>query len=1506
MPIFRCVEENAMKKNISINLLITLLIGFSFTISGQSNPVNDIKPQSFDLNRQTERQIKGGEIQEFQFKLKKGEFARAEVLPTNIDVIVSLFDPDGKTVIEADGDSTYLWQISVSAISEKSGIFKLQIRGKGKNVVSGIYAAKLVELRQSLTNDRKRLEAEKTLVQTVKFGQESKLPEYTKSLETILTLWREIGDKHWEAITMWNLGWAYIFTNRINDALTIQNEALKIFRDVNDRTGEAASLNGIGVIYLNQNNIEQARNYLEKAMMIRKALKRLRSEYGTLGGLLSVYNDLNLTEKLIESIERQLEIGRELKNREFEREALNLLGLYYSKESDNLKAQPYLEQALEIDRELGDKVGQVQRLTYLGTVYSGLSRYGDVLKVLNEALKISEEIQDKGGQSLALKEIGNYYVISLGNAKDGLDYLHKALNLNREVGKSKSAEISILFNLSLAYLNLGDNEKLIKYAEEGLQIAKDLGDLERQIDFSTRLGIGYKDSGQIDKALVFFEQSVAIARNGKLKLKEAISLSQLAGFYSSNQEYEKALRIDEEALKITRELKNQKWTGLILGSLGNFYLNLRNYETAQSYYEEALEISRKIKDKEQESSLLHKIGILFLSQRKFAETEDYMEKALKITEESNFTSNRIYILSSLGILFLTQSKFEESANYYEKGLKIAENNQLLFWQASLNNSLGNLSIQQNQYEKAQIYLEKSIQISKKSKDTFSEGLSYQILGSMHYSLSQYDKARNYYEKVLKISKETKNRWLLGFAASGTGSIYNDLNNNQVARINLEQSLTLMREVSDKAGEGSVLNNLGITYLNLKDYVNAQKTFEESLIIARAVKNKQGEVYPLVNLGTVFLNKNQFLKSDEFYNEGLILAQKVKDRVNEGYAFNGLGKLAFKQKKYDEANRFYQKALPIAKEIQLKKLEGTIFKNLMELYRDLGKPQTAIVYGKQSVNIFQEIRGNLKSFDKESQQSFLKDKETAYRTLADLLIVKERFSEAQMVLDWLKEEEFSQLTRTDGKSETIPYGEAEADLIGKIENLIVLERRREELLENDSLTAEQKREADDLLKKIEQANEALNTTLQALAKSEISIGKRADEFKNFEKLKTTLTSLRERTNNSGIVALYTLLSKEDTAENKNPQDEKTKVGWIIMITEKGQKAYPIDVADFNKTVFQLKDALSSDKYDPRPVAQKLYNAMFRQRSAKQNRTLEQDLQEYLGKYPNKTLMWSLDGVLRYVPMSVLHDGKNYLAEKYLNTVFTEQSIKSLETDNLQNWKVLGLGVSEEREGFKALPGVKVELEAIVREENSANGILDGTIKLNGNFRKDEFFNIVGGRKYKVVHIASHYSFKPFQQKDSFLLVGDGYLTLGEMVNKDKTLFSSVDLLTLSACETGISGNGKEIEGFPVKAQELGAKSVIASLWKVPDAGTPELMIRFYKNRQENPNVSKGEAFRQAQLSLLSTYSNTHKIPEVNNRVRAELAGKILSELDLPLFVKDDEMPFAHPHYWSSFVLIGNWR
>ena len=132
--------------------------------------------------------------------------------------------------------------------------------------------------------------------------------------------------------------------------------------------------------------------------------------------------------------------------------------------------------------------------------------------------------------------------------------------------------------------------------------------------------------------------------------------------------------------------------------------------------------------------------------------------------------------------------------------------------------------------------------------------------------------------------------------------------------------------------------------------------------------------------------------------------------------------------------------------------------------------------------------------------------------------------------------------------------------------------------------------------------------------------------------------------------------------------------------------------------------------------------------------------------------------------------------------------------------------------------------------------------------------------------------------------DGKVTAKEILREWEL---DADLVTLSGCQTalGKAVGGEGYIGLAHAFLQVGARSLIVSLWDVEDKATSLLMQRFYENYtgsyEDERMGRKGEPMRKAvALSEAKRWLR-------NYTDQAEW-----------------EPPYAHPYYWAGFILIGD--
>lgn len=237
-----------------------------------------------------------------------------------------------------------------------------------------------------------------------------------------------------------------------------------------------------------------------------------------------------------------------------------------------------------------------------------------------------------------------------------------------------------------------------------------------------------------------------------------------------------------------------------------------------------------------------------------------------------------------------------------------------------------------------------------------------------------------------------------------------------------------------------------------------------------------------------------------------------------------------------------------------------------------------------------------------------------------------------------------------------------------------------------------------------------------------------------------------------------------------------------------------------------------------------------------------------------------GVLHYVPLAALHSGSEYLIDKFTIRLLPSASVMQYLRPGTAQYPAgaLTLGNPDLGDPRLDLGFAQDEAIAIARMVPQSRAFL----------RKEANESMLRkyGQGFRYLHFATHGEFKANDPLDSALFLskegqGDGRLT----VNKLYSMRFDTDLVTLSACETGLGkiANGDDVVGLTRGFLYAGAATIVASLWKVDDQATSDLMRTFYTNLSR---TGKLDALRQAQLELKRKY------PE--------------------------------PYFWAPFQLVGN--
>ena len=755
------------------------------------------------------------------------------------------------------------------------------------------------------------------------------------------------------------------------------------------------------------------------------------------------------------------------------------------------------------------------------------------------------------------------------------------------------------------------------------------------------------------------------------------------------------------------------------------------------------------------------------------------------------------------------------------------------------------------------------------------------LGMAHSALGNLDLALKYLTASLEISSALDDLAGRAGAFTGIGQTYLDFGETELGLDYLEAALPLSRQSGHGMGLVSTLNALGRHYRNAGDFEASLAAHREAERVATAPRDR---ARTLLYLGEVYIVSGDLQGAFDTLARADPFTRELQIRVLRGRYLKLNGDALLDADRPAEALASYSEAESLYAELGLATGRSQCLSGMSRSHAALGQTEPAIDRAIQAIDEVEAMRGTFAT--PQLRAFFMAQRQDYYAHVITLLVDSQKAGSEDLSSRLGTALNFSERSRARSLMDLVNEAAQQRSAAGDSSERDALYRELAEARHRLSLeepdTDERRRDISATRRQLAEIENRLNLLEIELRESDPALKGLADP------VILDVADIQAMLDPETALLQYALGSQRS---------------HVFLVTDESVHAWPLP-----------------DKSRIETVARDLYTGLSvpaRARADRETLATQIDAFSRLILPPAEALVQPrllvvADGVLQYLPFTVLLGangsdaaGGDSLVHEVVNV--PSMSVLAAQREHRANNgepartvtifadpvfggddpRLAGSTVAAEAEApgaqsrqssygahggdLERLPATRYEAETIAQlvEPGSRH------VRTGFDANRDAILNHELS-DFRFVHFATHgridaryplLSWLAFSRFDETGAARDGLVRLHDIYD----LELNAELVTMSACETALGReiSGEGLTGLVQGFMYAGARSVLASLWQVPDRATAELMGSFYRNLLE-ADQAPAEALRNAQL-------------ELSSRKR-----------------------FQHPYYWSAFVLQGDWK
>lgn len=795
-----------------------------------------------------DHELKGGEVNRFQIRLKARQFLDLSVEQQGIDVVVRLLGPDGKRVTEVDSPNGPDGPEPVVLIVGQSGTYTLEIKAPDPAAEPGKYQITCEPLRRATPHDQKRAhqvqvgnELNQLLNEGSALSQAGNYASAQAVLQQAVTLAEQnFGLEHMDTAAAYNnLADVFASTDEISKAESYYQKALAICEKVAgpEHLDTAITLNNLGQLYKNKGNFETALRYYQRSSsIIEKALGPEHPQTGAmLNNLGMLYRAMGKTDQAEQLLQRALEIWEKTLGLEHPQTITclnNLAGLCLAMGNYDRSLKLYQQVIGLREKVLGSNHPETAvSLNELASVLRITGKYDQAEPLFRRSLASLEKSLGPEHSLIAkvLNDGGALYSTK-GDFAQAQALYQRALTMNEHLlGKDHPSVASTLNNLALLYRTTGEYAKAESLFERSLKIDETaLGPEHPGVSatLSNLAGL-YKDMGEFKKAEALYQRSLTISEKsqGNAHPETAASINNLAELYRELGDYPKAEKLFQRSLTIfeTAFGVDHPETANGYNNLAGLCIAQGDFAQAEPLYQRALVILEKRLGlvHPEVARTLNNLATLYRYKGDFQQAESLHRRSLAIIEQAFGPDHPSVasVLNNLAIVLVLQHQYLGAEPLLRRGQAIREKN---FGKehpdvAISLGTLANLMYLKGDLVQAEILNRQALAIREKAfeSDHPDIALSLLNLGNVYQATGDLARSEAHFKRALAITEAT-----LGPDHPQRANCLNSLTLNSVGRNQVKEAIRYQSQCSE-IRERDLLKNLGtgsesqkVSYLKL--------------------------------------------------------------------------------------------------------------------------------------------------------------------------------------------------------------------------------------------------------------------------------------------------------------------------------------------------------------------------------------------------------------------------------------------------------------------------------------------------------------------------------------------------------------------------------------------------------------------------------------------------------------------------------------------------------------------